>query len=132
MTRLQFSGIDDIKRQFANNGSPYFTPETMRWWRSRVYETLYGPGGRVFVTSERNTLGDYPRVYSVRLVNFDDDAGKYSVRTIGGIGACKTLKAAKDAAGLLGRVIARPDNPLPRYVDRELAASLAKQCGISG
>lgn len=66
--------LDDIKARNAWAGNHWFTPDTMRWFRSRVSETVYpipATGGAFFVTSERNDMGDHPRLYSVRYASRD-------------------------------------------------------------
>jgi hypothetical protein len=57
----------DIIAANRRAGSHFFDVDTMRFFRSRVADTAYvGQGGIFFVTSERNTMGDYPRLYTVR------------------------------------------------------------------
>jgi len=54
--------IDDIKRK--HNGY-FFSPETIRFWKSRVSETIYKNDNSVyFVTSEAGF--NLPRAYTIR------------------------------------------------------------------
>lgn len=65
--------IDAIKRANADRGLHYFERGTMRFFRSRVGQTVYqGPGGIYFVTSEQfvpSSGRPEPRRYSVRKFN---------------------------------------------------------------
>jgi len=77
----KFEDIDALKRFVTRHGNPhYFSADTMRFFRSRVSESLYG--GRFFVTSERDALGNYPRLYTVRFVR-DNGDGSVSVTSTG-------------------------------------------------
>jgi hypothetical protein len=62
--------ISDIIQATRANGSHFFDPGAMRFFRSRVSEKVYsGPGGVFFVTSERFEASNgwkAPRGYSVR------------------------------------------------------------------
>jgi len=68
---MQFDTIDSLTRAVEVSGSNFFSAESMRWWKSKVYDDL--ADGRFFVTSERGPEGD--RVYSVRWV-YDYGDGK--------------------------------------------------------
>lgn len=57
--------INDIQTAMRQNGSHWFDPDTMRFFKSRVLSTVYqGSGGIYFVTSECGPSGH--RAYSVR------------------------------------------------------------------
>ncbi len=56
--------MDDVARRNADAGQHFFDESTMRFFASRLCGPLYGR--RYFVTSERNTWGDYPRLYTIR------------------------------------------------------------------
>ncbi|WIC89706.1 hypothetical protein SEA_BRAXOADDIE_84 [Rhodococcus phage Braxoaddie] len=59
-----YGSIDDIRKAHGEHyGGYFFSPDTMRSWKSRVLAELFG--GRYFVTSERN-YDDTARVYTVR------------------------------------------------------------------
>lgn len=45
-----FKTIDEIKAANAAAGHNWFSPDTMRYWHTRVSGTVYG--GRYFVTSD--------------------------------------------------------------------------------
>jgi len=90
------NSMDDIKaatRQRGGDGK-WFTPDAMRWWHSRVSDTVWPvTDGAYFVSSERPSP-DYgtwePRRYTVR---FCSDAG--SIDTIGNFREHDTLAQAK-------------------------------------
>jgi hypothetical protein len=59
-----FFTIRQIKQANRAAGQYWFSPATMRFFKSRVLEGVYG--GRYFVTSEKGPSG--VRLYSVREV----------------------------------------------------------------
>lgn len=71
---MKFFTMDDVRRANERAGHHWFEPETMRFFRSRVGETLYG--GRYFVSSEKGPDGS--RRYSVREAKADG-----SISTVG-------------------------------------------------
>ncbi len=121
--RLRFSGADDMIRTVRNSGTTHwFSPDTMRFFRTRVHATLYGPGGRVFVTGETNPSGI--RRYSVRVLCVDSDT--YSVQTIGAFGAYTSRNGAHDGARRVGKHLTDADT----YVDSARADVLAVMAGV--
>ena len=96
--------IESIKR-----AAPiWFSPDTLRFFRSRVGSKVYeGPGGVYFVTSEQGPHG--PRRWSVR--RFLPDKG--AVDTVGEFQAYQSLAGAYGAARKLS---AAP--PVPAWVKR--------------
>jgi hypothetical protein len=72
-TMTKFTSISQIKEANADAGHFYFSPHTMRFFRSRVSSELFGPAGSVFITSEKNEgMGyEFPRGYTVRRINDD-------------------------------------------------------------
>ena len=90
-----YQSISQIKAANSAAGLYFFSPDTMRFFRSRVASsTVYG--GRYFITSEQFNAGS-PRLYTIRRCN---DNG--SIDTVGEFQGYKTLKAAKLAAKELG------------------------------
>lgn len=68
-----YYSIDDIKRINKDKGFYFFSPDTMRFFNSRVGDSVYqGIGGIFFVTSEKY---DYKsdRKYTVR--EFEPESG---------------------------------------------------------
>lgn len=65
---MTYFTIDQIKRANKERGQYFFSPDTMRFFRSRVLQGVYG--GKYFVTSERYS-DDTPRRYTVRVANSD-------------------------------------------------------------
>jgi hypothetical protein len=65
--------IQEIMRKNEEVGYHFFEKSTMRFFRSRVLETVYeGPGGIYFVTSEQfvpSSGPPEPRGYTVRRFN---------------------------------------------------------------
>jgi len=58
----------DVRLKNKQIGHHFFDPDTMRFFRSRVGNTLYGD--KYFISSEQfNDVS--PRLYSIRLVNPD-------------------------------------------------------------
>lgn len=90
---MKYYTLDDIKRINREKGYYYFSPDTMRFFKSRVSEDVYqGEGGVFLVTSEQGP--NMPRLYSVR--QFFPETGK--VNTVDEFQAYKTLSAAKRRA----------------------------------
>ena len=73
----------EFQQRNKAKGQYWFSPDTLRFFRSRVSETVYqGKGGIFFVTSEKHVsylIDDQPRLYTVR--QFDPKTG--SVNTVG-------------------------------------------------
>lgn len=87
--------ILDIQRQHKGH---FFSPGTMKYFKSRILETVFqGPGGIFFVTSERAPFGDALRKYTVRQFHPDtgtiDTFGDFNQLTKG-----RALKLAKEAS----------------------------------
>lgn len=59
-----FKTIADIKQANEANGMFFFSKDTMRFFASKVYPTVYG--GRFFVTSEKSSFDNLARQYRVR------------------------------------------------------------------
>lgn len=96
--------IDEIRAANAAAGFHFFEPATLRFFSSRVGRTVYsGTRGAYFVTSERDTVGGYPRRYTVRRA---DETGR--VETVGEFQGYATCAAAKRAAA---RIAARDAHP---------------------
>lgn len=86
--------IDRIKSEMDAKGSFWWTPDTMRFFGTRVLgEAVEGPGGVYFVTSEKPPSGT--RQYTVRQYFTD----KQDIRSAGkGMCGYKTAQAAHAAA----------------------------------
>jgi hypothetical protein len=95
-----FKTIDEIKAANEALGHHWFSPSTLRFFRSRVLSTVYG--GRFFVTSEKRTgwrEPDQPRLYTIRKASDDG-----SIETVGEFQEYRTARQAKAAIRyLLGR-----------------------------
>lgn len=89
-----YRDIDAIKSANRVTGGHFFDRDTMRFFRTRVLETVYG--GRYFVTSDAPQW-DGPRRYTVR------ECVKGNCRTAEGrtFQEYATAKAAKSAACLM-------------------------------
>jgi len=101
MTHTQTAGpygsIAEISEANAGAGKYFFTPASMRFFRSRIAPGVIG--GRYFVTSERFVGSDgytAPREYTVRVANDDG-----TIDTVGDFGAFPTLAEARAAARAL-------------------------------
>lgn len=96
-----FNSISQIKSTNASNGRYFFSPNSMRFFNSRVHDTLYS--GCVFVTSERNVTpycAPQPRAYTVRIAMEDG-----SIETYGSIGDYATRAQAHREAQWLGNAL---------------------------
>lgn len=103
----RFESIENIRREIERTCPYYFSPDTMRFFRSRVDDTAYlSADGELafFVTSEQFVASSgwrAPRAYSVRV--FDRTTGDIS--TVGAFQAFPSLeqarRQAKAEAGLL-------------------------------
>jgi len=69
-----FHDIEDVKEANRRAGQHFFSPDTMRFFSSRVHDTLYA--GRFFVTSERHRQRT-ERLYTVRIAYPDGHIGTY-------------------------------------------------------
>lgn len=90
--------MPQIKAANRAAGHHWFTPDTMRFFRSRVGETTYQtPTGALFVSSERRSDSD-PRLYSVR--EFDAASGAVGTweDTFQAYGSARAAHAAARAA----------------------------------
>lgn len=89
-----FRSLDEVKRANEDMGGNWFRPDTMRFWRTRVGEALYG--GRYFVTSDRQW--DNSRAYTIREALPDG-----GIRTVGELGDYTSRSGAHGAAERMGR-----------------------------
>ncbi len=90
--------INDIKTAMRVRGSHWFDPDTMRFFKTRVLETVYqGEGGIYFVTSERGPHG--PRKFTVRQFN-PDTADISTVGDFNELSKHCAIRDAKQAAGI--------------------------------
>lgn len=83
-----FKSIDEIK---AAHTGHWFSPDTMRFWGTRVYPEVYqGDGVTYFISSDRDPWGC--RLYSVRFCTLEGDIG-----TVEPFQGYSTLRAARKA-----------------------------------
>lgn len=86
-----------IKAANRNHGGYFFSPDSMRFFRSRVSEKVHqGPGGIYFVTSEQFDDRS-PRLYTVRCF----DPTSRGIDTAGGFQAHATSRQAHAEAARL-------------------------------
>jgi hypothetical protein len=86
--------INDVIDANRRAGQHFFSPDTMRFFQSRLCGNLIG--GRFFVTSE--AAPNAPRRYTVREAQADG-----SVRAVGDFMGHKTADAAKRVAQKLAK-----------------------------
>jgi hypothetical protein len=67
-----FWNIDQVKKANRDNGYYFFSPDTMRFFASRVSQG-FDYNTQCFVTSEKKCFNDYTRVFSVRQAGPDGD-----------------------------------------------------------
>lgn len=94
MTR-EIETVDELIAYANEVGSPFFSPETMRFFRSRVQGAVGIVPGNYFVTSEKRE-GDRRR-YTVRRFTIAGD-GSIRFDTVGEFGQWRTADRAKRAA----------------------------------
>ncbi len=98
-----YKSVWEIKDATNSTGSYFFSPDTMRYWRTRVMRTLFDvPGGTLFITSDE--VGNEGRWYSVRYID-----GNARINTLGtwkqygtrlqALGAAKRIALAMNAGG---------------------------------
>lgn len=86
--------IDQAKRANHSVGGHWFSPDTLRFFGSRLPRSVYPvPDGCIFVTSEYTGFSRTSRAYSVR---FCSDTGQ--VDTVGEFNAYPTRQQAHTAA----------------------------------
>lgn len=85
-----FKTINEIKQANKNAGKFWFSPDTLRFFKSKIHNKVYG--GRFFITSEQY---DYnaPRLYTIREASADG-----SIDTVGKFQEYQTLNQAIEAA----------------------------------
>jgi hypothetical protein len=92
--------IDAIREADHRAGRYFFSPDTMRFFNSRILPTIYqGPGGVYFITSEKFTGSSgvsAPRKYTVR--QFISDP--VDVRSVAGFNQMSKRQAQTIAAVL--------------------------------
>jgi hypothetical protein len=92
MINRQFWDINDIKRHYSGH---WFSPDSMRFFRSRLCRDVWeGPGGVFFVSSECGPSPDSVRKWTVRAY----DPVKRSISTVGDFNAIRSMCIAKRIA----------------------------------
>lgn len=80
-----------IRELNEETGQHWFKPDTLRFFKSRVYSPVYTlpDGSALFVSSEKNEWND-PRLYTVRHATMDGN-----INSIGDFQAFDTLDKAR-------------------------------------
>lgn len=91
---MAYKNITEIRVANDNRGHHWFEPDTMKFFKSIVYPTVYG--GCYFVTSEKGP--DNVRRYSVRVCNLDG-----SISTVSNFQEFGTAAKAKAYAKSLSK-----------------------------
>lgn len=82
--------MEDVKRNNGNAGRFFFSPDSMKFFRSKIESRLLKE--RFFITSEQ--AGDeHPREFTIRVY----DADTHKIGTMGGFQAYKTKEEAEIA-----------------------------------
>lgn len=89
--------INDIKTACRNKGSHWFDPDTMRFFKGRVLDTVYYGDGGIFVSSEAREGND--RRYTVRKFN-PDGADISTVGEFNVLSKYQAIQLAKKSAGI--------------------------------
>ena len=87
--RGPWDSIYDIRAANRAAGQHWFDPDTLRFFASRVGETIYG--GRYFLSSEKSGFDDPTRVWSVREATPDA-----RIETVGGEDAKHATRASAE------------------------------------
>lgn len=90
--------VSEIMAANERSGGYFFSRDTMRFFRSRVLDGVYG--GRLFVTSEQPPHG--PRTYTVRAILDSGD-----VRTV-----ARDYPTARKAKAAAAAMVPAPDAPV--------------------
>ena len=120
------SPADLVAAARASKTTHWFDRDSMRFFGSRLGRTVYGPGGRVFTTSETNPSG--VTRYSVRVLQVDA-GNRYTVDTVGAFGALTTSPQAATAAARVGRAL-HDAGVEGDYLDDDTLAVLAEQAKV--
>ena len=99
-TYPMFVSMYDLRGAVAESGSHFFDRDTLRFFRSRIGNSIYG--GRLFVTSEQ-AGDDSSRRYTIRMVRQYLDRPMLDVTTVGGFQYFRTYAEAHKAARRLGQ-----------------------------
>lgn len=96
----KFNNVAEIKAAVSEGGSHFFDDDTMEYFKSKVEPGVYGPEGRVFITSEQGP--DIPghrvgRRWTVRMV-WILSSGLIGVDSVGNFMQFGTLSGARHAA----------------------------------
>lgn len=85
--------IQEIKQANKEAGQFFFSPDTMKFFASKIINQVWdGPNGVFFITSEKNGFDDPERVYTIR--KFEPETA--NIRTVGD--KFTTLNQAKKEA----------------------------------
>jgi hypothetical protein len=78
MIKFQVVFADILRNDFRDYHGHFFSPDTLRFFRSRISEIGYRhPDGSVyFLTSEKKCFNDPTRVWSVRRISRSEDGIK--------------------------------------------------------
>lgn len=90
-----FKTIADIKKANAKLGNYWFSPDTMRFFKSKIHNRVFF--GKYFITSEQFSDAS-PRMYTIRKANADG-----SIDTVGIFQQYKTLSDAIEAVTTFDR-----------------------------
>lgn len=97
-----YRAVDEIREDARRAGSHWFDADTLRFFRSRIGETVYG--GRFFVTSEsRGFDASEGRAYTVRVAIPAARGRTFDIDDAGGFLAHATSGAANRAAQRIAR-----------------------------
>lgn len=94
-----FYTVNDIERKHKGH---WFSKDSMRFFKSRVCEEVYESNDGLlvyFVSSEQHDK--YPRLYSVRVYNVQND----SIKTVGEFQGYSTALRAKNQAKRLAKAL---------------------------
>ena len=111
-----FVSMYDLRGAVAESGSHFFDRDTLRFFRSRIGNNIYG--GRLFVTSEQ-AGDDSPRRYTIRMVRQYLDRPMLDVTTVGGFQHFRSYAEAHKTARRLGEQL-RSGVIRPCYIDDDV------------
>ena len=91
----EFDSIQEIRATAKEAGSHWFDASNMRFFESQIEREVYD--GRYFISSEKYGW-KYPRLWTVREVKYDEQAGTFDIVSASKFQQFKTLDDAIEFA----------------------------------
>lgn len=124
---MRYESMAAVRAANADAGGYWFDPATLRFFASRVGDTIYG--GRFFVTSEQDRHGsawDGERRYTVR-----EALAGGRIETVGRFGMFGTRREAVRFASELGRALERHEAGGSVALEDQAGQVAGRFCSVS-